>query len=325
MKFLKSGFFGLLNIFMLLPLFSTQSIELFDDDNFLLDTIPPKNTNDDIIKGLNWFGYETQLYDLMCTWAHDIEWHLNKIDELGFNYIRLPFSVEFVLNNKNWDSMDEFFYHIQKFDIKVVLDCHRLHSTHQSAKPYDKYFSFDDFLESWKIILTRYKDNPNLKAVDIFNEYQSDNFVEWNSIARQTLEYLEFNFKDRFEYFVGGTNWGGNLHYVNLSDLEFKNRIWYSVHKYWFSDSDPYEEKWNFSFADLELPVVNIGEWGYKSSSLMETTWAETFVQFLRDNGIRDTFFWTYSFNSVDTGGILLYDCTSVDEDKMQLLNKLWA
>ena len=294
-----------------------ENHELFDDDNFVLES--QKN----LIKGLNWFGFETEYFNLMCTWANDIDWHIHNIQELGFNYIRLPFSVEFVQRG-DFSEMDRFFYSIQQTDIKVALDCHRLHSTHQSAKPYDNIYSFDTFLDSWRIILDRYKDNRNLKAVDIFNEYQSDNYVEWNSLARQTLNYLEVHFPGRFEYFIGGTNWGGNLHYVNVEDLYFSDRVWYSVHKYWFSDTNPYTDKWAYTFSELSLPVINIGEWGYKSESAQETAWAELFVDYLREKNIRDTFFWTYSFNSHDTGGILLYDCTNVDEDKMKLLHRLW-
>ena len=70
---------------------------------------PRKLQNQDkIIKGINWFGFETEYKDLMCTWAHSIDWHLHKIKEVGFNYIRLPFSLEFVQEG-NWSQMDEFF------------------------------------------------------------------------------------------------------------------------------------------------------------------------------------------------------------------------
>ena len=58
-----------------------------------------------LIKGINWFGFETEYKNLMCTWVNDIEWNINKIKELDFNYIRLPFSLEFV-NDNNWKNMD---------------------------------------------------------------------------------------------------------------------------------------------------------------------------------------------------------------------------
>ena len=286
--------------------------------------------NNSIIKGINWFGFETEYKNLMCTWSHDIEWHLNTIKRVGFNYIRLPFSLEYVQEG-NWSQMDIFFEKSKELGLDVVLDFHRLHSSHQSAKPYDNVYTFDDFLYGWKVILDRYKDYENLKAVDIFNEYQSSNYVEWNNLARQIVSFLETNFPERFQYFIGGTNWGGNIHNMDLSDLPYHDRIRYSIHKYWFSDSPPYEEKWDYSFGD-HRPVINVGEWGYMSDVESEAQWAERFVEYLRDNDLRDTFFWTYSHNSGDTGGILLeasksrsgQDCTDVDYKKMLLLHHLW-
>lgn len=300
-------------------------------DKYLRKEVPQRKLYDDtVIRGINWFGFETEYKNLMCSWSHDIEWHLHKMKEIGFNYIRLPFSVEFVREG-NWENMDIFFEKTRELGISVLLDCHRLHSTHQSAKPYDDVYSFDDFLYSWKTILDRYKNYDNLLAVDIFNEYQSGNYVEWNSLARQILNFLETHFPERFQYFVGGTNWGGNLHNMDLSDLSFHDRIRYSIHKYWFSDSNPYEEKWDYSFGD-HRPVINVGEWGYMSDVQSEVDWAQQFVQYLRDNDLRDTFFWTWSYNSGDTGGILLEasksrsgnDCTDVDYKKMLLLHRLW-
>ena len=283
-----------------------------------------------IIKGINWFGFETEYKNLMCTWSHDIEWHLNTIKQIGFNYIRLPFSLEYIIEG-NWEKMDTFFEKSKELGLDVVLDFHRLHSSHQSAKPYDNVYTFDDFLYGWKTILERYKDYENLKAVDIFNEYQSGNYVEWNSLARQIVSFIETNFPDRFQFFVGGTNWGGNIHNMDLSDLPYYSRIRYSIHKYWFSDTEPYDEKWDYSFGDHK-PVINVGEWGYMSEVKSETEWAERFVEYLRENDLRDTFFWTYSYNSGDTGGILLeasksrtgQDCTDVDYKKMLLLHHLW-
>jgi endoglucanase len=278
--------------------------------------------NPKIIKGINWFGFETEYKNLMCVWVHDIEWNLRKMKEIGFNYIRLPFSEEFVKEG-NWENMDAFFKLSNELQLNVVLDFHRLHSTHQSFQPYDQVYSFDDFLFSWKKILDRYQHYENLLAIDIWNEYQGNNYVEWNNLARQIVSFIEAHFPDRFEYFIGGTNWGGNIHYMDLSDLSFSNRIRYSVHKYWFSDSEPYEEKWNYSFGD-HTPVVNVGEWGYKSDVQNEVEWAFNFVDYLIEKNLRDTFFWTWSWNSGDTGGLLFQDCEGIDTKKLNLLKKLW-
>lgn len=286
----------------------------------LLFFLPTVNS---LIKGINWFGFETEYKNLMCTWTNDIEWNINKIKELDFNYIRLPFSLEFV-NDGNWEEMDNFFNIAYEYDINVVLDFHRLHSTHQSFRPYDKHFTFDDFLDTWRIILDRYKSYPNLKGVDIFNEYQGNNVVEWNNLSRQIVSFIENQFPERFDYYVGGVRWGGNLYGVKLDDLEYNNRITYTIHKYWFSDGIDVEA-WAATFDKKNHKLISVGEWGYKTDgSEFEKKFAIEFVDWLKENNIRDTFFWTWTYNSGDTGGILKDDCTTVDYEKVRLLHDLW-
>ena len=286
----------------------------------LLFFLPTVNS---LIKGINWFGFETEYKNLMCTWTNDIEWNINKIKELDFNYIRLPFSLEFV-NDGNWEEMDKFFNIAYQYDINVVLDFHRLHSTHQSFRPYDKHFTFDDFLDTWRIILDRYKSYTNLKGVDIFNEYQGNNVVEWNNLSRQIVSFIENQFPERFDYYVGGVRWGGNLYGVKLDDLEYNNRITYTIHKYWFSDGIDVEA-WAATFDKKNHKLISVGEWGYKTDgSEFEKKFAIEFVDWLKENNIRDTFFWTWTYNSGDTGGILKDDCTTVDYEKVRLLHDLW-
>lgn len=274
-----------------------------------------------IIKGISWFGLETEYENLMCTWKHDIRWNLQKVNELEFNSIRLPFSHQYITEG-NFYVMDQFMHEIQRYNISICLDFHRLHNTHQSAKPYDDEITFDQFLHSWNVILSRYSHVKNIKSVDIFNEYQSDNYVEWNNLARQIVQYIEYNFPDKYHYFIGGVRWGGNLRFVSLDDLPYNERIHYTIHKYWFSDPEPFEENWEYTFGNHSL--ISVGEWGYISTNSNEVEWAERFVNWLISNDIHDSYFWTFSYNSDGTGGILKEDCTSVDDDKMKLLNKLW-
>lgn len=275
-----------------------------------------------VIRGLSLFGLETEYENFMCTWTHPIDWHVAKIKELNFTHIRVPFSYDFVISN-NWKPLDEFFDSVERHDLKVALDFHRLDKTHQSAKPYDSRVSFDMFLDAWKIMLTRYRDRPALEAVDIFNEYQSDNYVEWNNLARQIVSTIEHEFPSRFIYYVQGTQWGGNLQFVNLTDMLCSHRIQYSIHKYWFSDKEPLEQNWDISFGPFK-PIVNVGEWGFMSNDPNQMAWANRFIDFLKSKNISDSYFWTWSWNSGDTGGILLEDCTTVDQTKMVLLWKYW-
>lgn len=275
-----------------------------------------------IIRGINFFGLETEHMDFMCTWDHPIDWHVSKIKELNFSHIRVPFSHDYIHQN-DWKVLDEFFDAAERHDLKITLDFHRLEKTHQSAKPYNDQVTFDMFLEAWRTILQRYVSRPSLEAVDCFNEYQGDNWVEWNNLARQIISYIETNFPNRFLFYVGGTQWGGNLQFVNLTDMACHDRIIYSIHKYPFSDHEPFESAWNISFGPFK-PVVNIGEFGFKSDQNDQVAWARRFLNWLLAQNIRDSYFWTYTWNSGDTGGILLEDCTTVDELKMALLHQFW-
>ena len=108
-----------------------------------------------MIRGLNWFGFETEYANLMCTWNGDIAKHIDMIEALDFNYIRLPFSLDFIVD-ADWVHMDEFFELAEEKDLKVLLDFHRLENTHQSPVPYNDKYSFEDFLQGWITILDRY-------------------------------------------------------------------------------------------------------------------------------------------------------------------------
>lgn len=76
-----------------------------------------------------------------------------------------------------------------------------------------------------------------------------------------------------------------------------------------------------------QRPVV-IGEWGGKygegSSGGKDVIWQNAFVAYLRGRGITDTFYWAYTPNSFDAGGIL-DDDLEVRADKMALLKALWT
>lgn len=274
-----------------------------------------------IIRGLSTYGLETEYMALMCTWKNDVAWNVNKIVELGFNTLRVPFSYDFIKRG-DFNQLDELFdQSAGKLDI--VLDYHRLHATHQSFRPYDQEITFDEFLWSWKDILDRYKDRTNLVALDIWNEYQGDSFQEWNNLSRQIVSFLETHFPNRFTYFVGGVNWSGNLHYMNLEDLPYSDRRRYSIHKYHFSDKEKYEDAWSWSFHPNKT-IMNIGEFGYQSTEPVQVEWVKRFIAYLRHFGVRDTFFWCWSYNSQGTDGILLSDCSSVDYSKIDMLHTLW-
>jgi aryl-phospho-beta-D-glucosidase BglC (GH1 family) len=70
------------------------------------------------------------------------------------------------------------------------------------------------------------------------------------------------------------------------------------------------------------------GEWGGRygqgNGDLRDVRWQNAFVDYLISKGIRNSFYWCYTPNSGDTGGIL-DDSLAVQEGKMALLRRLWG
>jgi len=69
------------------------------------------------------------------------------------------------------------------------------------------------------------------------------------------------------------------------------------------------------------------GEWGGRygqGGDYRDAAWQNAFVDYLLSKGIRNSFYWCYTPNSGDTGGIL-DDSLAVREDKMALLRRLWG
>jgi endoglucanase len=72
--------------------------------------------------------------------------------------------------------------------------------------------------------------------------------------------------------------------------------------------------------------AVVIGEFGgkYGEGDPRDVKWQDALVDYLVGKGIGSAFYWTWNPNSGDTGGILRDDWTTVREDKLALLGRLW-
>jgi aryl-phospho-beta-D-glucosidase BglC (GH1 family) len=86
---------------------------------------------------------------------------------------------------------------------------------------------------------------------------------------------------------------------------------------------------WDLLFGQFaHRHSIVIGEWGGKygqgTGGQADATWQNAFVDYLMSRGIRNTFYWSYTPNSFDTGGIL-DDNLNVRQDKMGLLKRLWG
>ncbi len=135
--------------------------------------------------------------------------------------------------------------------------------------------------------------------------------------------------------------WGGNLRGVKdyPIDLEkYRNKLVYSPHDYgptvykqpWFEGSynfdslmkDCWHDNWFYIHENNTAPLL-IGEWGgfMKEPNL---TWMTYMRQLIKENKLNHTF-WCFNANSGDTGGLVLDDFKTWDEEKYAFVKEvLW-
>ena len=135
--------------------------------------------------------------------------------------------------------------------------------------------------------------------------------------------------------------WGGNLrgvkdYPVNLG--KYQNKLVYSPHDYgptvykqpWFEGNytfdslmkDCWRDNWFYIHENKTAPLL-IGEWGgfMREPNL---TWMTYMRKLIKDNKLNHTF-WCFNANSGDTGGLVLDDFTTWDEEKYSFVKEvLW-
>ncbi|MBN1699309.1 MAG: cellulase family glycosylhydrolase [Spirochaetales bacterium] len=152
------------------------------------------------ITGINWFGYETDTFVFHGLWTRDLESVLHQVADLGFNAIRIPMSVYFVLESKKgsvysnsvtieynpnpgaskntyldgMDTLEILDYAIDycgRIGLKVILDMHSLSPDgYQHNLWYNEQYNFNHFREAWRYLAGHYRYNDTVIGFDIKNE-----------------------------------------------------------------------------------------------------------------------------------------------------------
>ena len=135
--------------------------------------------------------------------------------------------------------------------------------------------------------------------------------------------------------------WGGNLRGVADSPVDlgkYQNKLVYSPHDYgptvyeqpWFQGSYTYDslmkecwhDNWFYIHEDNIAPLL-IGEWGGFMTE-PNITWMTYMRELIQKNRLNHTF-WCFNANSGDTGGMVLDDFTTWDEEKYAFVKEvLW-
>ncbi len=329
-----------------------------------------------LLRGVNWFGMETESHSPHGLWKRDYKEMLAQIKSLGYNLIRLPYSVE-TLNSNNVTGidfsigsnkelegktplqvMDLIIQESDRQGLLILLDCHRLNNKRIPELWYGDGFTEADWINTWKMLASRYKNQANVIGADLKNEphgkasWGTNNLLtDWRLAAERAGNAI-LNVNPNWLIVVEGVeknvpgqklkfHWqGGNLEGVKRYPVRLSNRrkLVYSPHEYgpgvynmpYFSEknfprnlSDRWQIGFNYISSENIAPIL-IGEFGGRQvdKNSKEGIWQNELVKYIKKKNLSFAY-WSWNPNSVDTGGILLDDWQNIDIPKQQLLSQI--
>ena len=328
-----------------------------------------------LLRGVNWFGLETESHAPHGLWVRDYKEMLAQIKSLGYNVIRLPYSVQSLraanasgidfTHGKNQDLqgktplqvMDLIIQEAQRQGLLILLDSHRLNDQWIPSLWYGDGFTEADWIDTWKMLATRYKNRTNVIGADLKNEPHGDSSwgtnnpaTDWRLAAERAgnaILALNPNWLivvEGVEDHVPGQqllhHWqGGNLEGVRRYPvrLAVPHHLVYSAHEYgpgvypqpWFAAASfpqNLDERWETSFnyiATNKIAPVLIGEFGGRRvDKSQEGIWQRQLINYIQQKRLSFTY-WSWNPDSANTGGILQDDWQSVNVEKQEQLSPL--
>lgn len=268
-------------------------------------------------KCISIYGLETPLRNFVCSWVRPVEYYVKELKRLHFNTLRIPFSYEYV-QQKDWKNLDHLFDLSDAYNMSVLLDMHRIWSSHQGPGP-EEGITLNDFIEKgWFPILDRYINRTSLVGHNVFNEYTGNDVQYMTDYSARVTLAIEYRYPKRLVHYITGTVWSSSLHSVSLDFLNFTSKeLLYSVHRYAWHGTN--QTDWDRHFGD-HLDHMIVGEFGWKD---VDTNWAKQFIEYLKRKRVRNACFWTVAHSS-DTDGMWFDDCLNVNWNKYKILDELW-
>jgi chitinase len=242
------------------------------------------------ITGVNWFGMESSTFTPHGLWARNWQDMMEEMAEVGFNTIRLPFSLEAfqpgkVANgidfSKNPDLvgltpiqiLDRIVDKAGELGMRIILDNHRSAAgagPNGNGQWIDSGYTEQQWIDTWKMLAGRYAGDPTVIGADLANEPHAATWSAWSAAAERAGNAIHTVNPD-WLIFVEGVGsfegssywWGGNLKGVATDPvvLNTANKVVYSPHDY---GNSVYAQPW---FSDPNFPdnlTAKFDEfWGY--------------------------------------------------------------
>lgn len=233
--------------------------------------------------------------------------------------------------------------------LKVILDRHRPTASDQTALWYTDQSPESRWIADWVMFAKHYRGDETVIGADLHGEPHGpatwgngDPKNDWrlaaeragNAILKVNPDWLII--VEGIEQYNGGLYWwGGNLEGAGKYPVRLSRpgKLVYSAHDYgpdvypqaWFHAANfpqnlisIWQQHWAYLQLSGEAPVL-VGEFGASSVSQTEGTWLRNLMSFLKAHGFSYTY-WAWNPDSSDTGGLLLPDWTTLDQQKLSIL-----
>ncbi|GAM24846.1 hypothetical protein SAMD00019534_080210 [Acytostelium subglobosum LB1] len=183
------------------------------------------------LKGINWFGCETETSVVHGLWSRDYKQYLDFLQANHFNAIRIPFCLEMILKDpiptsisitthmnsdlhglRALSVLDIIIEAAGERGIFILLDLHsfgpndRLHD----GLWYNSAHTEQETLKAWNILILRYGRTWNVMGVDLKNEpysatWDSGNpLTDWDKAINRIGSFIQTNGGNRWLIFGQG-------------------------------------------------------------------------------------------------------------------------
>ncbi len=244
------------------------------------------------IHGLNWFGFETDIFVAHGLWARNWRGLMDEVKSLGFNALRIPFSgelaatggavsgVDYGLNPdlaglNGLEILDAIANYADTIGLRIILDYHRGNpgdGPNDNGLWYGDGRTEADVVAEWRTMAERYADKPAVVGADLINEphmatWGDGSATDWaaaatrigNAVQRIAPDWL-IVVEGTADYQGDSYWWGGNLQGVREHPIALGNpsKLVYSIHDY---PPSVFDQPW---FHDgRSLQQVWDKNWGY--------------------------------------------------------------
>jgi len=313
------------------------------------------------LRGINWFGAETDARCVHALWEESLDTHVNVLKEGGFNAVRLTMSAEAMLGldslsvttvnsskNPGLDKltvgglMDIVVRKLAEAGILVMFNMHRMKPNEDISELwYTEEYPETRVIDAWVRLTTRYKDAPNVFAMDIKNEPHgrsawggNDRTVDW-AAACERIGNRILQANPRLLICAAGVTmdiWGDDVDGARTRPvrLSVPNKVFYSPHfyKHWRYPNkeghafEPYMDRCMGRLAKAGGAVV-VGEYGYDHKDELDTQWIRDFQHYCIRNNIENVFYWCLNENGAFNHTILEKDWKTIMTDKIRIIQAI--